>query len=52
MSSREAARRAVVRYAMRLVDYGKGAPDAELDGLTMGQVADQIIACVEGGGDE
>jgi hypothetical protein len=40
------ARRDVIRWAMRLIDYGKGGPDPELDGLSLGQVADRIIACV------
>lgn len=38
------ARSNVIRYCMRLVDYGKGGSDPELDGMSMGQVADQIIA--------
>lgn len=39
-------RRKVIRYVMRLIDYGKGYPDSEFDGMTMGQIADQIIECV------
>lgn len=45
-SAEKDARRDVIRWAMRLVDYGKGASDPELDDLSMGQVADRIIACV------
>lgn len=37
------ARNTVLRYVMRLIDYGKGQSNAELDGLNLGQVADKII---------
>lgn len=40
-------RRDVIRLVMRLIDYGKGADDPELDGLTIGQVAARLI-----GGDQ
>lgn len=37
-------RREVIRYVTRLIDYGKGARDDELDQLSLGQIADRIIA--------
>lgn len=40
------SRREVIRYATRLLDYGKGRSDPELEELTLGQIADLIIACV------
>lgn len=33
----------VIRWVMRLIDSGKGARDPELNKLTLGQIADQII---------
>ena len=42
------SRSEVVRYVMRLVDYGKGSPDPEFDDLSLGQIADLIIGCVTG----
>lgn len=36
----------VTRYVRRLIDYGKGAADPELDRLTLGETADRIIAIV------
>lgn len=36
----------VVHYVARLIDYGKGCPDPELDDFTLGQIADQIIGAV------
>ncbi len=39
-----AGREQVVRWVMRLVDYGKGMPDDYLEGKSLGDIADEIIA--------
>lgn len=36
-------RQKVMDYVMRLIDYGRGAPDDELDGMTIGEIAEVII---------
>lgn len=36
----------VIHYLMRMIDYGKGTPDPEIDGLTLGDLADRVIALV------
>lgn len=42
----EAVRVEVIRHVMRLIDFGKGAAVPEFEDLTLGQIADKIIACV------
>jgi hypothetical protein len=37
-----------MHWVTRLIDYGKGGVDAELDGMTLGQIADKIEAEVRG----
>lgn len=38
------SRREVLDYVRRLIDYGKGAEVPEFEDLTLGQIADKIIA--------
>ena len=45
--AKDAAHRKVMNYVMRLIDYGKGHPDPELDSLTIAEVTDRIIAVAE-----
>lgn len=49
VSADERARTEVIRRVMRILDYGKTGVDPELDGMTLGQMADRIIAVVKGG---
>ena len=37
------SKREVSRWVMRLIDFGKGADDPELEGMAIGEVADRII---------
>lgn len=39
-----AAHGIMVAYIRRLVDYGKGEPDPLFDVMTIGEIADEIIA--------
>lgn len=38
----------LIRIITRLIDYGKGHADPEFDDMTLGQIADKIIALVAG----
>ncbi|HEY9408872.1 MAG TPA: hypothetical protein VIP77_04765 [Jiangellaceae bacterium] len=44
----ERTRSEVTRRIMRILDYGKTRDDPELDAMTVGQMADRIIALVKG----
>lgn len=45
----EQTRAEVTRRVMRLIDFGKGSGDPELARMTLGEMADRIIAVVKGG---
>jgi hypothetical protein len=38
----------LIHYIMRLIDYGKGEYDPELDSKTLGQIAEEVTAIVKG----
>lgn len=45
----EHLRREMTRRVMRILDYGKTGADPELTDMTVGQIADRLIAVVKGG---
>lgn len=43
MTTDRERRSEVARWVMRLIDYGKGAHDPELDDMTVGQITNRIL---------
>jgi len=43
------AHRDVLKWVTRLIKYGKRGDDPELDEMSLGQVADRIIECIDPG---
>lgn len=44
----ERTRREMTRRVMRILDFGKTGSDPELTDMTVGQIADRLIAVVQG----
>lgn len=41
------ARQEVIKWVARLIDYGGGGRDPDIETMTLGEVADVIIAAAE-----